>query len=368
MKLGRQGGQSHHWNPSSAAQVCVCAFLASMALGESQFLLCLGPDRWPVLRGANSSKIDIMLLSIWFTKPSTVGAGSENSVDNSIFCLKVSKFMFLISRYWYVLRGGLERIVLSLARTRQWSEISWEASTEVEETSFEGDGVMMRSSKENLSWCVSYLVGELPVVWRMWSGVVLPIHRHECLVLCRGDWNHHKSQDGWLRRSPRLWTECWTPQRKPIYWMKEGDKCSLVRCLWAWGWCLQFEAQKRNEVYCAILVEHLWCMSWWITARPPPLARSGPSLWRWRIRYPGGARPFWITGGSSGLTHVSVSAKMEMSLSAIRLCRSGALLTADLAFKTPRQGPVDDGPGLTSTPLMSSSSRTRRFDRDCQRQ
>ena len=72
--------------------------------------------------------------------------------------------------------------------------------------------------------------------------------------------------------------------------------------------------------------------------------------------------------GSSGLTHVSVSARMEMSLSAIRLCRSGALLTADLTFKTPRQGAVDDGPGFTSTPLMSSSRRTRRFDRDFRRQ
>ena len=102
-----------------------------------------------------------MLLSIWFTKPSTVGAGSEKSVDNPIFCLKMSKFIFLISRYWYFLWEDLGRIVLSLASTRQWSEISWEASTEVEETSFEGDGVMMRSSKENLSWCVSCLVGEL---------------------------------------------------------------------------------------------------------------------------------------------------------------------------------------------------------------
>ena len=79
-----------------------------MAAGESQFLLRLGPDRWPVLRGAISSKIDVMLLPIWFTKPSTVGAGSEK---------KCWWFNFLLKNFQiYVFDGSI--MFCSLRRFR----------------------------------------------------------------------------------------------------------------------------------------------------------------------------------------------------------------------------------------------------------
>ena len=47
------------------------------------------------------------------------------------------------------------------AIVRSWSEISCELSTEVVEISFEGDGVMMRSSKDDRMCCESCRVGEL---------------------------------------------------------------------------------------------------------------------------------------------------------------------------------------------------------------
>ena len=149
---------------------------------EPIFTVPIGPDRWPVLREANSSKIDVMLLSIWFTKPSTLGAGSEKSVEDSIFCLKMSNLMFLMSRYWYVLLGGLGRTVLSLARTRQnfvrglnqgWGNQFWRwwCNDEIEQE----DLVMMCVIS---AWLVSW-----PVVWKMWSGAVVTVHRHKCLAL-----------------------------------------------------------------------------------------------------------------------------------------------------------------------------------------
>ena len=39
--------------------------------------------------------------------------------------------------------GGLKRFVVRLANAMSWSEISWELTTEVVETNFEVDGVMM---------------------------------------------------------------------------------------------------------------------------------------------------------------------------------------------------------------------------------
>ena len=44
---------------------------------------------------------------------------------------------------------------MRLANTKSWSEISWELTTEVVETNFEVDGVMMKSSKEDFVWCES---------------------------------------------------------------------------------------------------------------------------------------------------------------------------------------------------------------------
>ena len=57
--------------------------------------------------------------------------------------------------------GDLYRFVARSANARSWSEISLELTTEVVETNFEVDGVMMRSSKEDLVWCESCRVGEL---------------------------------------------------------------------------------------------------------------------------------------------------------------------------------------------------------------
>ena len=50
---------------------------------------------------------------------------------------------------------------MRVANARSWSEISWELTTEVVETNFEMDGVMIRSSKEDLVWFESCRVGEL---------------------------------------------------------------------------------------------------------------------------------------------------------------------------------------------------------------
>ena len=62
--------------------------------------------------------------------------------------------------------------------------------------------------------------------------------------------------------------------------------------------------------------------------------------------------------GSSVLTHVSVSARKDKSLSVIRQWSSGALLTTDLVFNRPKLRLIDDdGPGLTSTPPVIRSSR-----------
>ena len=44
--------------------------------------------------------------------------------------------------------------------------------------------------------------------------------------------------------------------------------------------------------------------------------------------------PFMITGGSSDLIHVSVIARIDKSLSVIRLWGNGALLTTDLIQHT----------------------------------
>ena len=41
-------------------------FLASTASGESQLFAFLGPDRWPVFRGATLSRADVIMVSIWF--------------------------------------------------------------------------------------------------------------------------------------------------------------------------------------------------------------------------------------------------------------------------------------------------------------
>ena len=58
------------------------------------------------------------------------------------------------------------------------------------------------------------------------------------------------------------------------------------------------------------------------------------------------------------MTHVSVRARRDRSLSAIRPWSSGALLTTDLVFSEPNVRLTDDdGPGLTSTPPMIRSSR-----------
>ena len=46
------------------------------------------------------------------------------------------------------------------AIARSWSEISCELTTDVEETSFEGDGVMMRSSRDDRVCSESCRVGE----------------------------------------------------------------------------------------------------------------------------------------------------------------------------------------------------------------
>ena len=46
------------------------------------------------------------------------------------------------------------------AIARSWSEISCELTTEVKETSFEVDGVMMRSSRDDRMCCESCRVGE----------------------------------------------------------------------------------------------------------------------------------------------------------------------------------------------------------------
>ena len=50
---------------------------------------------------------------------------------------------------------------MRLANAMSWSEISWELTTEVVETNFEVDGVMMRSSKEDFVWCESCQVEAL---------------------------------------------------------------------------------------------------------------------------------------------------------------------------------------------------------------
>ena len=47
-----------------------------------------------------------------------------------------------------------------LASVRSWSEISCELTSEVVEISFEVDGAMMRSSKDDRMWCESCRVGE----------------------------------------------------------------------------------------------------------------------------------------------------------------------------------------------------------------
>ena len=49
--------------------------------------------------------------------------------------------------------------MVRLANAMSWSEISWELTTEVVETNFEVDGVMMRSSKEDFVLCESFRVG-----------------------------------------------------------------------------------------------------------------------------------------------------------------------------------------------------------------
>ena len=54
-----------------------------------------------------------------------------------------------------MISGGLKRFVMRLANVMSWSEISWELTTEVVETNFDVDGVMMRSSKEDFVWCKS---------------------------------------------------------------------------------------------------------------------------------------------------------------------------------------------------------------------
>ena len=60
--------------------------------------------------------------------------------------------------------------------------------------------------------------------------------------------------------------------------------------------------------------------------------------------------------GSFDSTHVSVSARRDRSLSAIRPWSSGALLITDLVFSEPNKRLTDDdGPGLT--PPMIRSSR-----------
>ena len=46
------------------------------------------------------------------------------------------------------------------AIARSWSEISCELTTAVVETSFEGDGVMMRSSRDDRMCCESCRLGE----------------------------------------------------------------------------------------------------------------------------------------------------------------------------------------------------------------
>ena len=62
-----------------------------------------------------------------------------------------------------------------------------------------------------------------------------------------------------------------------------------------------------------------------------------------------------ITGGSSDLTNLMVSARRDRSLSAIRPWSSGAI---DLVFSKPNVRLTDDdGPGLTLTPPMIRSSR-----------
>ena len=61
--------------------------------------------------------------------------------------------------------------MLRFVSVRSWSEISWELTTEVTVTSFDKEWVMMRSSKDDRSWCESCLVGdftncEKEVEWR----------------------------------------------------------------------------------------------------------------------------------------------------------------------------------------------------------
>ena len=56
---------------------------------------------------------------------------------------------------------GLKHFVVRLANAKSWSDISWELTTEVVETNFEMDGVMMRSSKEDFVWCKSCRVEAL---------------------------------------------------------------------------------------------------------------------------------------------------------------------------------------------------------------
>ena len=65
----------------------------------------------------------------------------------------------------------------------------------------------------------------------------------------------------------------------------------------------------------------------------------------------------------------ATGARKDRSLSAIRLWSNGALLTTDLVFSIPNVRLTDDdGPGLTSTPPITRSSRMQTLSRVRRRQ
>ena len=103
-----------------------------------------------------------------------------------------------------------------------------------------------------------------------------------------------------------------------------------------------------------------------IMASPPP--RVGPPsvifLWTWMILYPSGALSCRSTRGESSWIHVSFRARTSMLSSAIMVCRSADLPTAEWTFRLASNIGVtcccDTSPGFLSTfPDSSSSMATK---------
>ena len=125
---------------------------------------------------------------------------------------------------------------MRLANARSWSEIPWELTTEVVETNFEVDGVLIRLSKEDLVWFESCQVGEL-MCW------VKPVEfsksaRSSSISLGEvpGKLSHQRSLDDLPHQCQEWQGVSQTPQ-EILTCLRKDDICSPAQCLETGGQC-----------------------------------------------------------------------------------------------------------------------------------